>query len=381
MPQTLEDEILIACSRLHLEEVHRDRVTSACLRGAIDWELVYSAAVAHNIAPLVYKNLQDCKTANDSISRKVADKFQNVFRFYALKNAIAREEIAEMAAFFDSRSHDVLLLKHVALSVRLRNLFDVTMSDDVDVVVRPKGESVDRLDERYLCKIRPWMVADGLQEAFRWFTYDDLDHTSAVIREFWALHDHCRRLFLELDNRFHHDIVWGGSIDFRKVWEDANRDQVEGRDVYVPDDHDLIIMSSINIHRKPYVRLRNLVEIHELVRHGEDMDWEAFMRKARDYQCNSLVYSALHATRTVLESNLPGSVLKALRPGVVRGRAIAYINHKISPSAICLSRNPGSQPRGLREVARRSLALNGRQLMRFIWLRIILHRIFGVLKW
>ena len=380
---------MIACSRLHLDEVYRDRVISACSRGAVDWELVYSAAVQHKVAPLVYASLQSCRTVNELLPRKVADEFRNVLRSYALKNAIAREGIAEMAAFFASRSHDLLLLKHVAFSVRLRSLFDVTMSDDVDVVIRPKEESSDDLERRYLQKLRPWMVADRFRRALRWFTYDDdFDHTVCVIDEFRTSQVRCRRRFsLELENRLHHDIVWSGvvSIDFRRVWADANRAQVGGTDVYLPGVHDLIIMNSVNVHRKPYLRLRSLVEIHELVALGEVLDWDAFTRKVEDYGCNSLVFSALHATRTVLGSNIPDSVLKALSPGAIRSRAIASINQRVSPSANCRFRNPGSRPRGpgrrVSDVARRALGLSSRQLLRFIWYRVILYRILGVSRW
>jgi hypothetical protein len=383
-----EAEILIACSRLELDDMHRDRASLACAGGNVDWELVYSAAVAHKIAPLVYKNLQDCGLVNDFLPPAVVDKFQNLVRWNAVKNAIGRGGIAELPAFFDRRSHDVLLLKHAAFSVRLRELFDLTMSDDVDIVIRPKGESVDGFDQRYFWKIRPWMFADRLQNAFRWFTYDDTDHTSAVIREFSALERTSRRHFsLELENRHHHDILWGGviSIDFRRVWENANRKQVEGRGVYVPDDHDLIIMNSINIHRKPWLRLRNLVEIHELMRHGEFLDWEGFARKVRAYRCSSLVYSALHTTRAVLGSDIPESILKSLRPGFIRARTITLINRSISPSTICGPRNLGGctadQHRSIMDLARRFVALSGRQLMRYIFIRIILHGVLGILKW
>jgi hypothetical protein len=388
LARPLEDDILIACARLHFDELDRDRVISACQRGRVDWELVYDAAVAHKIAPLVYRNLQSCESVNDFLRGKIANQFQDVSRWNTLKNAIASEGIAEMVAFFDNRSHNVLLLKHAAFSLRLRNLYDLTMSDDIDVVVRPKGELPDRLDKRYLCKIRPWMFADRLQKMSRWLTYDDLDHTSAVIREFGALDNPWRRLIgLELDNRIHHDVVWGGvmTIDFRTVWQDANWYQVEGRSVYVPDDPDLIIMNSVNIHRKPFLRLRNIVEIHELVRLGKDLNWDVLTRKARAYQCNRFLYSALHATKVALGSELPESVLRDLRPGVLRGRVIAFVNRRVSPSAICCTRNPSGRPRsprrGLGDVARRFLAFDAAQLICFLWFRIILHKLLGVIKW
>jgi hypothetical protein len=388
MPATLEDEILIACSTLHLDEASCRRIILACTRGEVNWELLYCAAVAHKIAPLVYRNLSACGPVHALLPGKVLDEFQKVVRWYALKNAIATSGIAELAGFLESRSHEVLLLKHAALSARSRGLFDVTMSDDVDVVVRPRGESPDGVDERYVWKLRPWMFAGGLREMFARFMYGDSDHTSAVIREFAAL-DHPWRSVccLELDNRIHHDVVWGGviEVDFRMVWRDATEERIEGKPVYLPSPADLLIMSAINVYRKPYPRLRNFAEIHEFGLGRNDFDWDALTRKARAYQCSQLVYSALHATRAVLGSDFPESILKALKPPAVRSRAVAFVNGRVSPTAICRSGlrsgHPSRPRRRLSDVAGRFLAFDNQQLMRFLWFRIILRRVFGAIKW
>jgi hypothetical protein len=385
---TLEDEILIGCSRLHLDDVHRDRVVRACAQARVNWELVYAAAVAHKVAPLVYKNLKSCGSIDDLLPATARDEFEKASRWCALKNAIVRKGIADLAAFFESRSHDVLLLKHAAFAVRLPELHDSTVSDDVDGVVRPQGESVNPFDERYLWKLRPWMFSDKLQRLFRRFTYDDADHTSALIREFGA-HDLPWRSLagLELENRIHHDVVWSGviAIDFRMIWRDANQDQLEGRPVYVPNVCDLLIMSAASVGRKPFLRLRNLVEIDELGRSLKDRDWDLLVSKARAYRCDRLVYSALQATKAILESDIPEPSLLALKPSVLRRQAVGFVNRHISPSAVCRSRNPRAHlqaPRGdLRELARRLIALDTRQLTRFVWYRIALRKILRVIKW
>ncbi len=388
MVPTPEDEILVACSRLHFDQVHRDRVTSACARALVNWELVYTAAVAHKIAPLVYKNLKCCGSIDDLLPRKVLDDFHTVSRWYALRNAIATKGIADLAAFFESRAHDVLLLKHAALSTRWPILYELTMSDDVDVVVRPRGEWVDPIGKRHLFKLRPWMFSDKLQRLLRRFTDEDTDHTSAVIREFAILDQPWRSICgLELENRIHHDVVWSGvvAIDFQTVWQDAHEDQIEARSVCVPSLCDLVIMSAVSIHRKPYLRLRNLIEIQELAPTLDDSEWDRLTTKARTYRCRQLVYSALHATKAMLESDIPQSALLALRPSALRGRAVALVNRRTSPTALCRSRDPGGPAgtprRDFWHLARRFVAFDTGQLMRFVWFRIVLYRALRVIKW
>jgi hypothetical protein len=188
-----------------------------------------------------------------------------------------------------------------------------------------------------------------------------------------------------VDNRLHHDVVWNGviPINFRKIWRDAEVHEVQGMPIYVPEAHDLIIISAVNIFRKRFLRLRNIVEIHELIR-LQRPDWKALSERAHSYQCASLVYSALTATRAILGSDIRDTDLEALRPGAFRTRAIAVINPRISATAVCLETSFHDRiyklQQGVLNFALRLLALDVRQVMRFLWLRIFLRRIVRVIK-
>jgi hypothetical protein len=153
----------------------------------------------------------------------------------------------------------------------------------------------------------------------------------------------------------------------------------------VPSFCDLLIMSAVSIHRKPYLRLRNLIEIQALGLGLKERDWEQLASKAQAYQCSQLVYSALLATKAVLESEIPESPLKAMGPSALKRRAFALCNRRVSPSAIGRSLIPGGRSSTPRpnpwDRARRFLPLSTRQLMRFVWFRIVLYRLFRVLKW
>lgn len=368
MPKLIEDEILVACSRLHFDEEQRDRATSACGRGDVDWGLLYSAAVAHQVAPLVYRNLRSSESLEAVIPVDVAEKFRDVSRRNALKNAMAPGGIAAMAAYFDGHAHDVLLLKHVAFFVFMRDLYELTMAQDADVVVRPREAAGDRDGGRYL-----------------WSNYKKSDATWSLIDDYVARNDpRWRHVGIEVDNRLHHDVVWNGvlAIDFRRVWGDALRHRLEDRVVYTPDVHDLLIISSVNMHRKPRPRVRDLVQIHELVRREKDLDWERLARKVHAYRCNSLVYSALLATKSVMGCEMPQAGLRGLMKPGLKGRAISLLNRDVSPAACCTppaaSVHHLGLDRGLGDVARRALALSLPQLLRFVVFRLVMSRLLGL---
>jgi hypothetical protein len=357
---TPEDEILIACSRLGRAD--RDRIIATCRQHTVDWQLVYFSSVAHKVTPLVYRNLFECGLFDDRIPADVARRFRIALANDVLRKRFVENQIPRIVSFFDGRSHDTLLLKQGALRVCMPQLYEVTMFDDIDVVVRPRSEPLERIGELY-----SWPAAS------RW------DPTWDVIDQF-VLDKNNNAMMFEIDNRVHHDVVWNGvlSIDFRSVWEDADRVEIDGNAVYVPHLHDRIIMCSVNVFRKPHLRLRNIVEIHELCRDQSHLDWDSLSRKAHSYHCNTLLYAALHATRAMLGTELEEANLRTLGLGTLRRKAMSLVNRTASPCSVCLpssrSDHPGLPRRTLKDVLRRVLALNARQLARYIVFRIIVQR-------
>jgi hypothetical protein len=122
-----------------------------------------------------------------------------------------------------------------------------------------------------------------------------------------------------------------------------------------------------------------MVELHELVRLGNDLDWAVLAKKAHDYRCGALVYAALHAAQAVLGSDLPEAGLRTLRPRALRRRALELVNRQALPASVCLPRASGGSVhapgRRASDVLRRFLALDATQRVRFLWHRVVVPRI------
>ena len=222
----------------------------------------------------------------------------------------------------------------------------------------------------------------GLAGADRWRAYGIPDPTWEVIDAFAA--SECRSgraVSIEVDNRLHHDIVWNGVIpvNFRRIWEDADRGRIGSSPVFVPDVHDMIIVSTVNVFRKPFLALKSMVELDELVRLGSDLDWTVLAKKAHDYRCGTLVYAALHAARAVLGGDHLEAGLRTLRPRALSRRALELVNRHALPTSVCRPRRSGGSVRLPRrrvsDVLRRFLALDSRQRIRFLWHRVVIPRV------
>jgi hypothetical protein len=190
-----------------------------------------------------------------------------------------------------------------------------------------------------------------------------------------------RAICLEIDNRLHHDIVWNGviPIDFLRIWNDANRGRIGPDPVFVPDLHDMIIVSTVNVFRKPFLSLKSMIELHELVGLGDGLDWALLAKKAQEYQCRTLVYAAIHSANAMLGNDLLEPGLRTLRPRALRRRALDLINRRLLPASVCLPRQPSRAVhpprRRASDVLRRFLALDSRQGARFLWHRVVIPKL------
>jgi hypothetical protein len=336
-----EDDILIACTRLDFGDVERERVMLARRQGPIDWDLLCRAAIAHRVANLVDSNLKKCGPICGEIPDEVRHRFSTLGAINQASRALALDNLTRVIPYFHQNSHDVMVVKGAALDIRLPQAYRSTMSDDVDIVVRPRDRAADREAEE-----QTWLIIDRL----------------LYYRPRWAYR-------IEIDNQRHHDVVWNGvlPIDFRRVWDDAIETELCDTTIFLPCDLDLLLMACINVHRKRILRLRSLLDIAEIIKSNPHLDWDGLARRSRDFGCPALVYSAILATRETIGCASTDADFRTLRVGSLRSGAVRFVIRRVSPSRGARDR------RCLWALALRVLSLRFDQLGR--WFRLALARL------
>ena len=300
---SVEGEILIVCTRRCLTEADCDRIQAVCHRWRVDWYGLLLTAMVHKVAPLVYQNLRLCNGVVGLMPDRVRAGFASCIIHNSLRKRLIVEGLRALNEHFTAHSHEVMLIKAAALSHVLGTYYELTMSDDADVIVRPVREDAGKFD------------------AMR---------TLRVIQDYHKIREH--EIF-EIDNRVHHDINMNGviSVDFEWIWCDSTFININGLKFCLPCIEDIFITSSINIIRKRFITLRSLFDIAELINEYPRLDWDEVARKAASYRCDRIVYSAVRAAQSVLGCKLSGAPLNALKPGAFRGRAIGFVCRGNSP--------------------------------------------------
>ena len=172
----------------------------------------------------------------------------------------------------------------------------------------------------------------------------------------WELEDLKRDISLEEDFMVHHDVTMNNilPIDFGMIWDDASQIRFRDHDLFVMSPEDMLITSCINSCRKRYFRLKALFDIAEIINKFPDVNWADFVMKAKDYQVNKIIYTALWVTNETVGCAIPKTVFFDLDINPIRAQIIHRLIRKISTYSLMY---PHSERRILKRRANLSIVL------------------------
>jgi hypothetical protein len=254
-----QDRILCLAARQEILPEHRAEVADLARRHPIPWEEVRVTAELHGVAPVAGVSLARCGGADLGIPPEVAGRFEMaLFENAAVKEAEA-ERLAAGLARLAEVGFDALLLKSTALELEVYEGPWVTVSRDIDLVLR----------------LRPGRERGPEEKAVRRKLY---------------------RSGIECDLDGHHDVTMNGvlPIPFERIWEETRAVRYRGAEAWVMSREDLLLSLCVNAARKRFFRLKGLFDIAETVRRLPP-DWDRLAARARDFRCGGIVRTALLA--------------------------------------------------------------------------------------
>lgn len=240
------------------------------------------------MAPLIFFNLRRCELVYQHIPPTVIEKFRNSLH----QNIIIKEKLAERVtwalSFFNQRSIDVMMIKAVILDILVYDQPWFTVSNDIDLVIRPTRKETPHRDQ---------------------IKFMEFFHRSAV----------------EYDYFEHHDVTMNNvlAVDFDRIWRDAIRIDYRGQLTWIMSSEDMLISLCVNSCRKRFFRLKSLVDIAETIEKYPDLNWTEFIRKAGLYDCQNIVYAVFLIVQMTVGCKLPENVINNLavssaRAGIIR---------------------------------------------------------------
>ena len=297
---TSEDTIVCLCTRQHFETTHIQKLIAICQGQTIEWDEVFDTADRHGVAPLVYTNLMNHQNGSFAVPQAVMNKFKKAYIHNVFVKKGTGPILEEALALFARKGLDVMLVKGAALNVLVYEKPWYTRSYDIDLVIKARRDEIDETDHFELVE-----------------TLEKFNHQRNEFKE-----------HIEYDYYEHHDVTMNNvlMINSERLWQEAHKIQVNGYDVFVMTPEDMLLAAAINSCRKRFFRLKSLCDIAEIIHHYPDLNWDLLADKAIEYECNTILYTALIVTQTTLGCPLPENVLSALKVNPMRA---VIINHLV----------------------------------------------------
>lgn len=271
---------------------HQKLVLKLCDKFKVNWNIVYSTALQHQVIPLVYFNLLKCKNSGLEIDSTILNNFKIDTIVFSPRKLKQEQNIAKILSYFNEKSVDVMLIKGAALNFTVYKDFSGYVIGDIDLILRNHRENISEQED---------------QEDINFF--EELN------------------VSIEWERFCHHDVSKNGilQVDFRNIWNNAKETLFEGRKVFIMSPEDMLIITCINSCRKRFFRLKSLCDIAEIVNYFPKLNWDAFINNAKKYHCHYIIYTSLLVTYLTVKNDLPKEIFNNLNINRFKAKLIYLI--------------------------------------------------------
>jgi hypothetical protein len=293
-----EDELLLLLARGTLTPEVRGKAL-AYLEQGLSWPLILKQALAHDLSPLLYRNLLTLDFPGVPAEARTA--LDRVYRINIVRNLLLGRELTRLLQAFSAAEIPVVPLKGVTLAEALYGDPALRICTDIDILVPrqivPKAFDL-LLTAGYSADCGEGFIADLLLR-------HDIEYTF-VRREKGFLYR------LEL----HWGVLWGPRLDSAAIddlWAEARPQAFSRVPAYALSREWELLFLAVHAARHRWQQLKWIVDIHEICLRG-GIDWEKLGAKATRLGWEELLQLSLSASFTLFSTPIPNLYLRAAHP-------------------------------------------------------------------
>ena len=286
---TREDRFCLLLSRGQLTPDEQ-----ACAReflsGPVQWSLLLDRAYAHQVYPLVYRNL--LQLGFPAVPGVVQTELKGAYLANALHNQLLTEELARLLHLLSDASVPAIPLKGVPLAESFYRDPAARVCADIDLLVPPAHL------HRAIGVILSAGYPDVFHDAFfrrlalrhgRHYEFQRDHEGSTLVELHWRLAQHSSR---------NDDAV-------TDLWSEARPTHLCGAPAYAFSPEWDFLYLSVHAADHRWQNLKWLVDIHQLCR-CRPPDWHRVTEKAKQFELDLVVRQTLAACSLLLGTPLPG---------------------------------------------------------------------------
>lgn len=266
------------------------------------WQEIQGIVRRQRVSALLHHRLQNRPAVRETVPDEIRREFQTAYQERTMRNLFLFSELQRMAKALNVRGIPVLVLKGVHLATEVYAEIGIREMDDIDLLV-PREELQATVD------IMRELGFDSREPI-------DVEQSSADVH-------HLPRMLNENNTivEVHWNITWPKDryslSDLDGLWDRARTLKIADVEVLglCPEDLLLHLCVHASYQHMFYTGLRPSCDIDATIRaYAEALDWDQVVERALQWEWNAGVYLMLRLTQMCLGTNVPASVLDALRP-------------------------------------------------------------------
>jgi len=286
---TPEDQLCLLLARGHLTPEVQKRILES-LASPLQWPLVLERAYAHQVYPLLYRNLRDLSFPG--VPDAVQVGLKGAYLANALRNQLFAEELSLVLGLLGEAGIPVIPLKGVALARALYGDAATRVCADIDILVLPANvaQAIDLiLASGYRSDFSDPFFSKLVMRHGRHYDVVREDRgVSFLLEVHWKLVQHSSR---------NDDAV-------KNLWVEARPQTFFGVPALSLTPEWEFLYLSIHATDHEWRCLKWLVDIHQIASSGL-VDWQKVMKKAEEFEVNLAIGQTLAVCSLLLGTPLP----------------------------------------------------------------------------
>ncbi len=297
-----EDKLCLLLARGRLSPELQTRILDY-LGSLLQWPMVLERAYAHQVYPLLYRNLR--LLGFPGVPPAVQTELKSAYLANALRNQLFAEELARLLKLLGEAGIPVIPLKGVTLAQSLYGDPAARVCSDIDILVPPTkvAQAIDLiLASGYRSDFNDSFFLKVVQRHGRHYDAVREDRGISLLLELhWKLVQHSSR-----DKDAVQDL-WAGSRPQAFFGAPAHSLTPEWEFLYL----------CIHATDHEWRSLKWLVDIHEIAS-SRRVDWQCVRKKAEEFEVGLAVRQTLAACSHLLGTRLPAYYSSVSLPEGVR---------------------------------------------------------------
>lgn len=291
-----EEELLLCCARTRVSAKMGDRIRTL-VRGPLDWEASYAAAIEHGVLALVSRNL--LSVCPDDVPEEFRKRMKADLLRIAQRNLFLTAEMLRLSRMLHAEGLFAVPYKGPLLAAEAYGDFGLRQFVDLDFAVL----------QRDIFRSQAILMREGYRASFGEVTREEgAKPTLSEYQYIRAEGNVVVELQTETTLRY-----FPSPLDFEEMGRRLEPISLAGAQAFTFSAEDTLLLLSVHGAKHFWERLLWIADVAELLQACSGLNWEKAFARGEELKAGRMLRLALYVAEEMLGAPLPEEVKKKIQ--------------------------------------------------------------------